>query len=188
MSATNLSLLGHRLFAERGRLRHGGPARPHPDLPLDRSRQCAVALSGQSAWVAGYLALYKRKAEWWMLLPPLVWLAGVFLPWVNDDYANRVIFTISPRRPAQRLLPWPSRRLLPAVTLPRQAGGHLHRPERPLLRHGGGNRVGRTDGSAGRQLRRRCGAGNGIPADVCLRANLSGDHGTLGEASAHCSA
>jgi diguanylate cyclase (GGDEF)-like protein len=51
----------------------------------------AVALSGQSAWVAGYLALYKRKAEWWMLLPPLVWLAGVFLPWVNDDYANRVI-------------------------------------------------------------------------------------------------
>src|SRR6478609_1151180 len=37
----------------------------------------AIALSGQSAWVAGYLALYRRKAEWWMLLPPLVWLAGV---------------------------------------------------------------------------------------------------------------
>ncbi len=50
-----------------------------------------IALSGQSAWVAGYLALDRRKLEWWALLPPLVWLGGVFLPWVNDDYTNRVI-------------------------------------------------------------------------------------------------
>ncbi len=50
-----------------------------------------VALVGQSAWIAGYLALDKRKMEWWVALPPLVWLSGIFLPWVNDDYANRVI-------------------------------------------------------------------------------------------------
>lgn len=50
-----------------------------------------IALCGQSAWVAGYLALDHRKLEWWAFLPPLVWLGGVFLPWVNDDYTNRVI-------------------------------------------------------------------------------------------------
>ncbi|WP_183794666.1 GGDEF domain-containing protein [Rhizobium sp. UBA1881] len=49
-----------------------------------------IALVGQSAWVAGYLALDRRKIEWWVLLPPVVWLAGVFLPWVHDDYPNRV--------------------------------------------------------------------------------------------------
>ena len=49
-----------------------------------------IALFGQSAWVAGYLALDRRKIEWWVLLPPAVWLAGVFLPWVHDDYPNRV--------------------------------------------------------------------------------------------------
>ncbi|KQV82789.1 GGDEF domain-containing protein [Rhizobium sp. Root1220] len=51
----------------------------------------AIALTGQTAWVVGYLALDRRKAEWWALLPPAVWLAGIFLPWVNDDYGNRVI-------------------------------------------------------------------------------------------------
>jgi diguanylate cyclase (GGDEF)-like protein len=50
-----------------------------------------IALLGQSAWVAGFLALDRRKLEWWALLPPAIWLAGVFLPWVNDDYSNRVI-------------------------------------------------------------------------------------------------
>jgi len=50
-----------------------------------------IALCGQSAWVAGYLALDRRKLEWWALMPPLIWLGGVFLPWVNDDYTNRVI-------------------------------------------------------------------------------------------------
>jgi diguanylate cyclase (GGDEF)-like protein len=49
-----------------------------------------IALAGQSAWIAGYLALDKRRVEWWVLLPPAIWLAGVFLPWVNDDYPNRV--------------------------------------------------------------------------------------------------
>nr|WP_246698127.1 GGDEF domain-containing protein [Rhizobium sp. BK275] len=51
----------------------------------------AVALLGQSAWVAGFLALDRRKMEWWSLLPPAIWLAGVFLPWINEDYSNRVI-------------------------------------------------------------------------------------------------
>ncbi|MBB3411353.1 diguanylate cyclase (GGDEF)-like protein [Rhizobium sp. BK316] len=51
----------------------------------------AVALLGQSAWVAGFLALDRRKMEWWALLPPAIWLAGVFLPWINEDYSNRVI-------------------------------------------------------------------------------------------------
>jgi diguanylate cyclase (GGDEF)-like protein len=50
----------------------------------------AIALAGQSAWVAGYLALDKRKIEWWALLPPMIWMAGIFLPWVHDDYPNRV--------------------------------------------------------------------------------------------------
>jgi len=51
----------------------------------------AIALLGQSAWVAGFLALDRRKMEWWALLPPAIWLAGVFLPWINEDYSNRVI-------------------------------------------------------------------------------------------------
>jgi diguanylate cyclase (GGDEF)-like protein len=51
----------------------------------------AVALLGQSAWVAGFMALDRKKIEWWALLPPIVWLGGVFLPWVNDDYSNRVV-------------------------------------------------------------------------------------------------
>ncbi|QWW69089.1 GGDEF domain-containing protein [Rhizobium sp. WYJ-E13] len=51
----------------------------------------AVALLGQSAWVAGFLALDRRKIEWWALLPPAIWLTGVFLPWINEDYSNRVI-------------------------------------------------------------------------------------------------
>jgi len=51
----------------------------------------AIALLGQSAWVAGFLALDRKKMEWWALLPPAIWLAGVFLPWINEDYSNRVI-------------------------------------------------------------------------------------------------
>ncbi|MFB2604834.1 GGDEF domain-containing protein, partial [Rhizobium phaseoli] len=51
----------------------------------------AIALLGQSAWVAGFLALDRKKIEWWALLPPAIWLAGVFLPWVNTDYSNRVV-------------------------------------------------------------------------------------------------
>ncbi|MBB3591645.1 diguanylate cyclase (GGDEF)-like protein [Rhizobium sp. BK529] len=51
----------------------------------------AVALLGQSAWVAGFLALDRKKMEWWALLPPAIWLAGVFLPWINEVYSNRVI-------------------------------------------------------------------------------------------------
>lgn len=51
----------------------------------------AIALLGQSAWVAGFLALDRKKLQWSALLPPAIWLAGIFLPWVNEDYSNRVI-------------------------------------------------------------------------------------------------
>ncbi|MGO8330371.1 GGDEF domain-containing protein, partial [Rhizobium ruizarguesonis] len=51
----------------------------------------AIALLGQSDWVAGFLALDRKRIEWWALLPQVIWLAGVFLPWVNSDYSNRVV-------------------------------------------------------------------------------------------------
>jgi diguanylate cyclase (GGDEF)-like protein len=51
----------------------------------------ALALSGESAWIAGFYLLDKRKPEWSALLPPAIWLAGVFLPWVNESFANRVV-------------------------------------------------------------------------------------------------
>ncbi|KRB53308.1 diguanylate cyclase [Rhizobium sp. Root708] len=76
-----MSAVGFAMFALRG----------HIPSFLSIEVGNAVALIGQSAWIAGYLALDKRKMEWWVALPPLVWLSGVFLPWVNDDYANRVI-------------------------------------------------------------------------------------------------
>lgn len=76
-----LSGVGFAMVALRGQI---------PDI-LSIEIGNTIALCGQSAWVAGYLALDRRKLEWWALLPPLVWLGGVFLPWVNDDYTNRVI-------------------------------------------------------------------------------------------------
>ncbi|WP_086994054.1 GGDEF domain-containing protein [Rhizobium sullae] len=76
-----LSGTGFAMIALRGQI---------PDI-LSIEAGNATALLGQSAWVAGFMALDRRKIEWWALLPPAVWLAGVYLPWVNDDYGNRVI-------------------------------------------------------------------------------------------------
>jgi diguanylate cyclase (GGDEF)-like protein len=76
-----LSGIGFALVAARGEI---------PNL-LSIEIGNAVALLGQSAWVAGFLALDRKKLEWWALLPPAMWLAGVFLPWINVDYSNRVI-------------------------------------------------------------------------------------------------
>jgi diguanylate cyclase (GGDEF)-like protein len=73
--------IGFALVAARGEI---------PDL-LSIEIGNAIALLGQSAWVAGFLALDRKKMEWWALLPPAIWLAGVFLPWINEDYSNRVI-------------------------------------------------------------------------------------------------
>jgi diguanylate cyclase (GGDEF)-like protein len=76
-----LSGTGFALVALRGQI---------PDV-LSIEAGNTVALLGQSAWVAGFMALDRRKIEWWALLPPAIWLAGVFLPWVHNDYGNRVI-------------------------------------------------------------------------------------------------
>lgn len=76
-----LSGSGFALVALRGEI---------PDiLSIDAGN--AIALLGQSAWIAGFMPLDRRKIEWWALLPPAIWLAGVYLPWVYDDYGNRVI-------------------------------------------------------------------------------------------------
>jgi diguanylate cyclase (GGDEF)-like protein len=76
-----LSGIGFALVAARGQI---------PDI-LSIETGNTVALLGQTAWVAGFMALDRRKTEWWALLPPAIWLAGVFLPWVNTDYGNRVV-------------------------------------------------------------------------------------------------
>ncbi|AYG72295.1 GGDEF domain-containing protein [Rhizobium sp. CCGE532] len=51
----------------------------------------AVALLGESAWIAGFRLMDKRKLEWSAFLPPAIWLIGVSLPWVAGNFANRVI-------------------------------------------------------------------------------------------------
>lgn len=51
----------------------------------------AVALFGESAWIAGFRWMDKRKLEWSALLPPIIWVIGVNLPWVSDSFVNRVI-------------------------------------------------------------------------------------------------
>lgn len=51
----------------------------------------AVALLGESAWISGFRLMDKRKLEWSALLPPVIWLMGVSLPWVSESFVNRVI-------------------------------------------------------------------------------------------------
>ncbi len=81
------------------------------------------------------------KLEWWALLPPVIWLAGVFLPWINDDYSNRVIlYNLASATGATALA-----MAVAAGRSPRNeghahhAGGHLCTPGLPLLRRGAGN-------------------------------------------------
>ncbi|WP_337266590.1 GGDEF domain-containing protein [Oryzifoliimicrobium ureilyticus] len=51
----------------------------------------AIALAGQTACIAGFAALDKRKIAWWALLSPAIWLSGIFLPWIYNDLASRII-------------------------------------------------------------------------------------------------
>ena len=51
----------------------------------------AVALLGESAWIAGFRWMDKRKLEWSALLPPAIWLIGVNLPWISENFSNRVV-------------------------------------------------------------------------------------------------
>ncbi len=50
-----------------------------------------VALMGESAWIAGFRWMDKRKLQWPALLPPAIWLVGVNLPWVAESFVNRII-------------------------------------------------------------------------------------------------
>lgn len=75
------SAVGFALVAARGLL---------PDI-LTVEIGNAVAMLGESAWIAGFALMDKRRIAWWALLPPLIWLGGVFLPWINDSFVNRVV-------------------------------------------------------------------------------------------------
>lgn len=50
----------------------------------------ALSLLGESGWIAGFCMLDRRRPDWTVLLPPMIWLAGISLPWVHDSLANRV--------------------------------------------------------------------------------------------------
>ncbi|TCR92869.1 GGDEF domain-containing protein [Rhizobium sp. BK376] len=50
----------------------------------------AITLLGESAWIAGFRQMDKRKLQLTALLPPLIWTAGVCLPWVASNFTNRV--------------------------------------------------------------------------------------------------
>ncbi|MBB3609062.1 GGDEF domain-containing protein [Rhizobium sp. BK602] len=75
-----LSAVGFGLVAARGLV---------PDL-LSIEIANAVALLGESAWIAGFHRMDKRRLEWSSLLPPAIWLAGIGLPWIHESFANRV--------------------------------------------------------------------------------------------------
>jgi diguanylate cyclase (GGDEF)-like protein len=76
-----ISALGFGLVGARGLI---------PDF-LSIETGNAMALLGESAWIAGFCRLDKRRPDWTVLLPPAIWLAGVCLPWVHDSFANRVV-------------------------------------------------------------------------------------------------
>ena len=61
-----------------------------PDL-LSIDLGNALSFIGISAWISGFCMLDKRKADWTALLPPAIWIAGVWLPWVHDSLANRIV-------------------------------------------------------------------------------------------------
>ncbi|MDE1995721.1 MAG: GGDEF domain-containing protein [Rhizobiaceae bacterium] len=50
-----------------------------------------LSLLGESAWITGFYWLDKRKAPWTALLPPIIWFAGVELPWIHESFVNRAI-------------------------------------------------------------------------------------------------
>lgn len=77
----SVSAIGFALVAARGIV---------PDVWSIRIGN-TVALLGESAWIAGFRWMDKRKLEWSALLPPAIWLIGVNLPWVSDNFVNRII-------------------------------------------------------------------------------------------------
>lgn len=77
-----------------------------------------AALFGQSAWVAGYLALDRRKIEWWVL-PPAGLAGRRVLPWSATTIRTGSPSTISLRQPART-----------ALTI----GGELARPQQESAR------------------------------------------------------
>jgi diguanylate cyclase (GGDEF)-like protein len=76
-----ISAIGFALVAARGGI---------PDI-LSIHVGNGVSLLGESAWIAGFRQMDKRRVQWLALGPPLVWTAGILLPWVADSFANRVI-------------------------------------------------------------------------------------------------
>ncbi|MBB3453670.1 diguanylate cyclase (GGDEF)-like protein [Rhizobium sp. BK313] len=76
-----VSAVGFALVAARGII---------PDI-LSIEIGNGIALLGESAWIAGFCCMDKRKPEWSALLPPVIWFAGVELPWIHESFANRVI-------------------------------------------------------------------------------------------------
>ncbi len=145
----------------------------------------AIALLGQSAWVAGFMALDRKKIEWWALLPPAIWLAGVYLPWVHDDYGNRVIlYNLASATGATGLAmavcgTGTRRRAHASPTC-----GRLRRPGVPLLCRGCDDRRDRSKRQASDELRRRGCHGERLPVDDRLCIHLPHDHGPFGKAFA----
>ncbi|MEZ2220974.1 diguanylate cyclase [Rhizobium sp. RCC_161_2] len=74
------SAVGFGLVAARGLI---------PDI-LSIEFSNGIALLGESAWIAGFHRMDKRRLNWLALLPPAIWIAGIGLPWIHESYANRV--------------------------------------------------------------------------------------------------
>jgi diguanylate cyclase (GGDEF)-like protein len=75
-----ISAIGFAMAAARGVI---------PDI-LSIEFGNGIAILGESAWIAGFRMMDRRRLQWIALLPPAIWAAGMCLPWVNDSFVNRV--------------------------------------------------------------------------------------------------